>query len=297
MESHDLKSLEESPTAWPVLLEEELPSWQASPSHPAFRPVHDVATALRHWELYGVVLLAGSVVDIAGADLALLAATARHYMPSYSNRREEDRWSLNSSAHVMNLAYVNVIDRCLGGLVGEAVHAIAGIADAHRRVYIDAVGGDFVAGGGEGQDWHSDDYYWYKSGFNEPVGTIAASVFVADQLFERAPIKLVPWSVLPMPGSMSSAWNPQVQKQLAKFDNMRVLGRRGDVLLRDVSLWHAGTSNSTPEARPLPGFRFMFRGRASDMEYRPARSIPDKFFALFHTSHAVCWHYHWRGNQ
>ena len=230
----------------------------------------------------GCVVIPAELAALPSDVLSDLNSAAMAWKPKWANLRGDGRWSLNSQEHVMTRAWHTALHSCMydGSAVAGALRAIAEDQDPHyARFALDVMGGDVCMPGGIGQDWHSDDYSWYGE-FERP-GTVAVSMFVHDVSELQAPIKVCPRSLLDeVPQWLPEDEHEQKQQFLSQYDDCRIVGQKGDVFIRDVCLWHAGTANETDVARCLPGFRIMTVARIGRTDYRPARWLADSWYAL-----------------
>ena len=228
----------------------------------------------------GCVLIPAALANLRTNMLSDLESVAMAWKPKWMNLRGDGRWSLNSQEHVMTRAWHNALRSCMedDSAVAGALRAIAEDQDPHyKRFALDVMGGDIVQPGGIGQEWHSDDYQW-SCGFERP-GTVAISMFVHDVSELQAPMKVCPLSLLnEVPQWLQEDEHREKQLFLSQFDDCRIIGQKGDVFIRDVCLWHAGTANETDVARCLPGFRIMTLARIGRTDYRPSRWLADSWY-------------------
>ena len=212
---------------------------------------------LHHW-----CILAPEAMNWPPGVLDSLRQWCIEYEPTAGNLRSTDgskkRYSMNNWRNVYAEPWQDVLKHCFGSAechFDTVCSGILGLFDRHRRWFFDIAGGDVVHPGGEGQKGHSDDSTNYG---RMPAG-LACSIYVTDEINNvgHAPMKI--WS-----GDME----------------LLVCAPLGSILIRDVNVWHAGTSNSDADVRVLPSIRLIHKGHLGT-DYRPKRHLSDDNFRCF----------------
>ena len=216
---------------------------------------------------HGFALLSADKTNISDQALKQLYHDVDQYVPWNEQLREGSslRYTLNDYEWIRNNPnFRNIIIDSMRGIVGDCLKHIARRQDPHCRLFFDIAGGDTVRPNGPGQRLHSDDRDWqYGPSW---MGHLCISIFLEEQEEEAAPL----W-IVPMCGSARSEYVPE-------YFARPVMGKRGDVLIRDVTVMHCGSANLSNRVRHLPGFRVFLHSRICESDWRPMRTVEDALF-------------------
>ena len=114
-----------------------------------------------------------------------------------------------------------------------------------------AAGGDFVLPGGEMQPLHND-LAWKGAGEKVPR-VVSVNYYVRDVLPTSGPIRIVPGSArFPVPP----------HRVIRRFEpewmtKSTITGRQGYAVIRDLRVWHGGTSNTSDAPRYMPNLEYV----------------------------------------
>ena len=190
--------------------------------------------------------------------------SSRHYATDDAPD-EHKRYSMNCRDNIKEPAWVHLMEEIwkeeglcvlLGKLLGVSPD----------EVLVVNCGGDNVKAGCKwGQLLHADQADQRKCILNEDATWVVASWAVHDIGENQGPLYFVgknamknfPNELPPTSFQHEADWNAVVGGSKVKME-------KGDVLVRDPRVWHAGTPNTTAEDRYLPGAIFKKRAKKDE---------------------------------
>jgi hypothetical protein len=135
------------------------------------------------------------------------------------------------------------------------------------------------------QPLHWDEYQlWPGLEHAPPVAALAANIPLVDVTLENGAMEVWPGThldVRAIQGSRKSLLVPEewIEARRAECPPVRVPLPKGALFLRDLRMWHRGTTNSTDEARPLVALSYQpwwYRPLAIDF-YEDAEPVLTKW--------------------
>jgi ectoine hydroxylase-related dioxygenase (phytanoyl-CoA dioxygenase family) len=128
------------------------------------------------------------------------------------------------------------------------------ILSATRRILGDNLAFTLLAAdtplpGSEFQDVHKDVNYLFPNANGTPTYTVVVNVPLVDVTEENGPMEIWPITHL-LPGDLRLT-KDELERLAMRMPSIRWLPRAGDVLIRDLRMWHRGTPNNSNAPRPM----------------------------------------------
>ena len=251
----------------------------------------------------GWVVLKGCVSDLGL--LSDLTATASHV----ADLHKKKDWNTRAPFDGLRFNLANNFNyKCSGYLScmkdGHIVELLTALFGTDEWMY-DQLGGDAVWPAAAAQQTHSDDpgcdplHVTDKPGTRHPneawkddirPGVISCSVCISDTGVDDAPIRVWTWDEMLSTGFMPPSLEDE-QSDVATYEPRKLCMSVGDVLVRDVRVWHGGSEHNGILPRVLPSIRAVHPAYLS--EYWPTPRMEIASFNRFLAGTPAAKHCKW----
>ena len=185
------------------------------------------------------------------------------------------RFCINDNQHFNEPCWLDLLNEMFdtNHVVNKTIEQIFEPFDRQRRYHCDMLGGDVVLPCCSSPQKLHNDWSSCPLGISHN-GCLALSVAIEDVPFEKAAMRIIP-----RPTSDASAFEhpPMLESEPSQWKNARVPLKKGQILIRNVQVWHGGTPNCTTETRILPGIR-VWGHELIQHGWRPRRCLPNSLW-------------------